>query len=85
VVAGRIFLDKRVPRTMRGQAQALYQLMVGSVAGIVGAFFCEMIYQRQVTAELSSWTAFWLVLAGFALLPLLYFSVGVLGKSSEEG
>jgi len=80
VVAGRIFLDKRVPGTMRGQAQALYQLMVGSVAGIVGAFFCEMIYQRQVTADLSSWTGYWLLLAGMAMIPLVYFFVGVVGK-----
>ena len=58
-VTGRIFLDKRVPDTMRGQAQALYQLLVGSVAGIVGSFFCETVYQHQVTDELSSWTGFW--------------------------
>ncbi|MFO8028061.1 MAG: hypothetical protein R6U56_10390, partial [Opitutales bacterium] len=38
MVAGRIFLDKRVPDTMRGQAQALFQFLVGSVAGITGAF-----------------------------------------------
>lgn len=80
MVAGRIFLDKRVPDTMRGQAQALYQLLVGSVAGIVGSFFCETVYQRQVTDELSSWSSFWWVLAAFALIPLAYFFIGVIGK-----
>jgi MFS family permease len=80
MVAGRIFLDKRVPDTMRGQAQALYQLLVGSVAGVVGSFFCETVYQRHVTDELSSWSGFWWVLAAFTLIPLAYFFIGVVGK-----
>jgi MFS family permease len=84
MVAGRIFLDKRVPDTMRGQAQALYQLLVGSVAGVVGSFFCETVYQRHVTDELSSWSGFWWVLAAFTLIPLAYFFIGVIGKPSEQ-
>jgi MFS family permease len=84
MVAGRIFLDKRVPDTMRGQAQALYQLLVGSVAGVVGSFFCETVYQRHVTDELSSWSGFWWVLAAFTLIPLAYFFIGVVGKPSEQ-
>jgi len=84
MVAGRIFLDKRVPDTMRGQAQALYQLLVGSVAGIVGSFFCEVVYQQHVTETLSSWSVFWWALAAFTLIPLAYFFIGVIGKSSEQ-
>jgi MFS family permease len=84
MVAGRIFLDKRVPDTMRGQAQALYQLLVGSVAGIIGSFFCEVLYQQHVTETLSSWSKFWWVLAAFTLLPLAYFFIGVIGKPSEQ-
>jgi len=84
MVAGWIFLDKRVPDTMRGQAQALYQLLVGSVAGIVGSFFCEVVYQQHVTETLSSWSVFWWALAAFTLIPLAYFFIGVIGKSSEQ-
>ena len=83
MVAGRIFLDKRVPDTMRGQAQALYQLLSMGLAGIVGSFFCEVVYQDQVTDELSSWTNFWWVLAAFTLIPLAYFFIGVIGKPSR--
>ncbi|MDB2505937.1 MFS transporter [Opitutales bacterium] len=83
MVAGRIFLDKRVPDTMRGQAQALYQLLSMGLAGIVGSFFCEVVYQDQVTDELSSWTNFWWVLAAFTLIPLAYFLIGVIGKPSR--
>ena len=84
MVAGRIFLDKRVPDTMRGQAQALYQLLVGSLAGIVGSFFCEVLYQQHVTETLSSWSVFWWALAAFALLPLAYFFIGVVGKPRQQ-
>mgnify|MGYP001581661942 CR=1 FL=1 len=76
-VTGRIFLDQRVPGTMRGQAQALYHLLVASVAGVLGAFFCELLYQMQVSAPPESWRLYWSVLAVFAMLPLVYFFVGV--------
>ena len=79
-VAGRIFLDKRVPDTMRGQAQALYQLLVGSLAGIAGALLCGWLYAAQVTEVPSSWTVYWLVLVLLALLPLGYFCAGLLRR-----
>ena len=82
MVAGRMFLDKRVPDTMRGQAQALFQFLVGSVAGITGAFFCSWLYRAEVTEALDSWVSYWLVLAMITMLPLVYFIVGVAGKSS---
>jgi|FLOH01.1.fsa_nt_gi MFS family permease len=85
-VAGRIFLDKRVPNTMRGQAQALYQLLIGSVAGIVGAFCCEWLYQVQVGEFQQSWSLYWWVLAVFTLVPLVYFFIGVIGQpESDQG
>ncbi len=82
-VTGRMFLDKRVPDTMRGQAQALFQLLVGSVAGIVGAFSCEWLYQSTVGAHAEGWPQFWWLLSAFAALPLAYFFVGVLRKSTD--
>ncbi len=81
-VTGRMFLDKRVPSTMRGQAQALFQLLVGSVAGIVGAFSCEWLYQAIVGGDVAKWANYWWILAAVALIPLLYFLIGVVGKGS---
>lgn len=82
-VTGRMFLDKRVPDTMRGQAQALFQLLIGSVAGIVGAFSCEWIYQ-STGGGLEGWAQFWWTLAALSVIPLVYFLIGVTGKSSEQ-
>ena len=79
-VTGRMFLDKRVPDTMRGQAQALFQLLIGSVAGILGAFSCGWLYQGTVSGGAEDWTLFWLALAVFSVVPLVYFLVGVVGK-----
>ena len=79
-VTGRMFLDKRVPDTMRGQAQALFQLLIGSVAGIVGAFSCEWLYQGTVSGGAENWTLFWLTLAVVSAVPLAYFLVGLAGK-----
>ena len=81
-VAGRIYLDRRVPPTMRGQGQALFQLLGGCVAGVLGSFLCEFVYQQQVSEQLASWAGFWLLLSSFALLPLLYFCFGVMGRSA---
>lgn len=83
-VTGRMFLDKRVPDTMRGQAQALFQLLIGSVGGIVGAFSCEWIYQSADGGDPEGWARFWWILAAFSVIPLVYFLVGVTGKSSEQ-
>ncbi|MFT5836906.1 MAG: MFS family permease [Candidatus Azotimanducaceae bacterium] len=82
MVAGRIFLDKRVPDTMRGQAQALFYLLSGSVAGILGAFSCHWLYRAQVTELPQSWVLYWMVLAALAMVPLGYFFV-VVGKKTN--
>lgn len=80
-VAGRIYLDKRVPESMRGQAQALHSLLVFNLTGIVGAFLCEWLYRGSVDGA-SGWPAFWWVLSGLAALPLAYFVSGLIRKSS---
>lgn len=77
-VTGRIFVDRRVDPALRGQAQALYSLLVISVASIIGSFFCEIIYQNTVTEDLYSWTGFWLILTAFTILPLVYVCCGLL-------
>jgi hypothetical protein len=68
---------------MRGQAQALFQLLIGSVAGILGAFSCGWLYQATVISSAQNWTLFWLALAVFSVVPLVYFLVGVVGKPTS--
>ncbi|CAI8290113.1 MAG: Putative nucleoside transporter YegT [Opitutia bacterium UBA7350] len=81
-VAGRLYLDKRVPDTMRGQAQALFGLMVFNIAAILGAFLCEGLY-RKLVFEGEGWFVFWLSLSGVAAVPLGYFLLGVFKESQD--
>ena len=81
-VTGRIFLDKRVPKEMSGQGQALYMFLAASVAGVSGAFVCELLYQWQMGGG-ESWTGFWGLLAVMAAVPLAYFSVSLMGNPKK--
>ncbi len=76
IVAGRIFVDRRVSSRLRGQAQALYSLLTINVAGILGSFFFEIVYQRTVAMPSENWAGLWITMAVFALIPLIYFWVG---------
>ncbi|MGC6454963.1 MAG: MFS transporter [Coraliomargaritaceae bacterium] len=82
-VAGRIYLDKRVPETMRGQAQALHSLLVFNLAAIVGAFVCEWLYQESVDGR-TGWVFFWWVMSGLAAVPLAYFVSGLIRTAKSE-
>ena len=76
IVAGRIFVDRRVSSKLRGQAQALYSLLTINVAGILGSFFFEIVYQRTVAMPSENWAGLWIAMAVFAMIPLIYFWVG---------
>lgn len=82
-VAGRLYLDKRVPVTMRGQAQALFGLMVFNLAAIAGVFLCEGLYRGLVEAG-EAWSIFWLSLSAAAAVPLVYFAFGI-AESRQAG
>lgn len=79
-VAGRMFLDKRVPPTMRGQAQSLHHLLVFSIAGIVGAFSCGWLYNQQINELHHQWSLYWGILAASTWIPLVYFCRGMIAK-----
>ncbi len=81
-VAGRLYLDKRVPDTMRGQAQALYTLLTLNLAGIFGALLCESLFQKSVVGH-TGWVPFWLTLSLLSCVPLIYFVMGLLGGADK--
>lgn len=83
MVTGRMFLDKRVPKEMRGQGQALHAFLSVSVAGVIGAFGCELIYQWQIVEAEPNWAGFWALLALMTAVPLAYFCSGLVVKSSD--
>ena len=82
-VSGRIFVDRRVPARIRGQAQALYSLLTINIAGILGSFCCEIVYQNTLSTTDNDWVGFWLIMAGFAVIPLIYFVTGFSERTSN--
>jgi MFS family permease len=82
-IAGRIFIDRQVPSALRGQAQALYSLLTMNVAGILGSFFCELVYRRTTATTANDWFGFWIAMALFATTALIYFFVGFNSQSSD--
>lgn len=76
-ITGQMFMDRRVPRNMRGQAQALFGLLSGSVGGSVGALVCGYVFTRSGEgASWVAWSLFWTILSLMVVLCLIYFSVG---------
>ncbi|GAA5494247.1 putative nucleoside transporter YegT [Rubritalea halochordaticola] len=76
-ITGQMFMDRRVPRNMRGQAQALFGLLSGSVGGSVGALTCGFVFSMTGAGQTwMAWTIFWTILSVMVLLCLVYFSIG---------
>lgn len=84
-ITGQMFVDRRVPDSMRGQAQALLGLLGGSIGGSVGALSCGAVFNASGAAsDWMSWTIFWLVLSGLVVLCLLYFCSGYKNPSDQN-
>ena len=81
-IAGRVFVDLRVPSKLRGQAQALYSLLTINVAGILGSLFYVTVYQRTVATPSENWTGLWTAMTVFALIVLTYFFLGGTKKTA---
>ncbi len=80
---GRLFVDRRVATTMRGQAQALFTVWTGGIATIVGVFFSGWLYRWCVEGQGPGWLGFWSILSGLCLLSLVVFAFGYRGQSAR--
>ena len=84
--SGRLFVDRRVPPAMRGQAQALLTVWTGGVATIVGVLFAGWLYRWCLESDGPGWSGFWAILSGLCFAAILLFAVGYRGRahSSDE-
>jgi hypothetical protein len=84
VEAGRVFIDRRVERGIRTQAQALMGFVTSGVAGVLGVFTVKFLHQHFVLAEgAPGWGTYWSVLSGLCFLSLLLFGLGYRGTASN--
>lgn len=74
-VTAQIFLDRRVPAGLRGQAQGLLQMMAGGVGTLVGSLVCGWLRIKLVTEDGHGWTEFWGVLAAMIAVCTVVFAI----------
>jgi hypothetical protein len=82
-VTAQIFLELRVDPGIRARAQALlttFSSGLGALAGILGTGWWHGFVWARPWPEAARWAVFWLGLAGFALLVLLYFLRAYVGR-----
>lgn len=78
--SGKIFVNRRVERQLRGQAQSLLTVVTGGLATILGVFLSGFLYRWCVEGSGPGWTGFWLILAGLCGVGMLFFAVGYQGQ-----
>lgn len=74
-ITAQIFLDRRVPRGMRGQAQGLVTLVSAGIGSGVGTVFSGWFYQTTVLGGHGGWTLFWAVMTGIMAVCLVMFAM----------
>lgn len=80
---GRLFVDRRVAASLRGQAQALLTVWTGGVATILGVLFSGWLYRWCLEGGGPGWLGFWSILSGLCLLSLAIFAFGYRGESAR--
>jgi nucleoside transporter len=79
-ITAQVFLDRRVDRGMRGQAQGLLTLVSGGLGPLIGAAFCGWLHDYCVRPNGQGWMNFWTILAGMIALCFVIFAVFYRGR-----
>ena len=79
-ITGQMFVDRRVPDTMRAQAQALLSLMT-ALGNIIGPLAIGQLYkisagEYPISSTRCAWPLFWWVLTVAVILCLMYYVIG---------
>lgn len=76
---GRIFVDRRVEKQFRAQAQSLLTVFTTGLASIVGILVSGILYRWCVEGSGPGWEGFWLILTGCCLIGGTVFAIGYRG------
>ncbi|MFD0895701.1 MFS transporter [Luteolibacter ambystomatis] len=83
-ITAQIFLDRRVPPGLRGQAQGLLTLVSSGIGTLTGTMFVGYLHRLTVVGGAGGWQAFWAVLTVILLLCLILFAVLYKGAPSSQ-
>lgn len=71
MITGQVFLERRVPKEMRAQAQALLSVMAMGIGGLIGHLLCSSLYHQY--AATGDWATFWWVLTAMCAAATGYY------------
>lgn len=78
-VSGQIYVDKKSPPSIRGQAQGFLVLVTYGVGMLIGTQIAGWVFNNVVTGDvagsLDQWRTFWWIPAAFALAVAAFFAL----------
>ncbi|HVE77261.1 MAG TPA: MFS transporter [Gemmatimonadaceae bacterium] len=87
-VSGQIYVDKRSPPAIRGQAQGFLVLVTYGVGMLIGSLIAGAIFNRVVGTgaqqSLTQWQTFWWIPAAFAAAVMVFFALFFHDRVAEE-
>lgn len=70
-ITGQVYLERRVPRQMRAQAQALQSVMATGLGGLIGNVLCYQLYTKY--AAPGDWATYWWIMTALCAVAAGYY------------
>jgi hypothetical protein len=80
-MTAQVYLDERVPGTMRARAQALFSLMMSGLGNLIGALGCRWWLGLCSNGGITDWPRYWGGLAGVVAVIFLWFALSYRSKA----
>ncbi len=74
-LAGQIYIDEKVPVSMRSTAQGFIALIISGVGAFIGSLIAGEVVNWQVVGDKILWQYVWLVPGGVGLFTAVFFTV----------
>lgn len=83
-ITAQMFIDRRVPVSMRSQTQGLLSMASNGVGSILGTMMVAGLYQVVVANGSGGWTSYWAILGTFILLITIGFAIAYKGMPATR-
>lgn len=89
-ISGSLFVNNETDTSIRSSAQGLFMMMTNGVGATIGTLGAQAVVnhfvnsQTEAAAQVSGWSASWLIFAGYALVVALLFAIVFRYKHNPE-
>nr|MDP0504308.1 MFS transporter [Verrucomicrobiota bacterium JB025] len=84
-ITAQVFLNRRVDKGLRAQAQGLLTVVSAGVGPLIGTLVCGWLRRVLVTPDGEGWALFWAALAGMSALCFVVFALTYKGAPVSGG